>query len=68
MTGDKWAYTFDVVHAIPELVEHRGGNKSFVESLDAHFEGGHNEHSNEVRSPRLSGCLERGVLMREDLS
>lgn len=46
--GDKWAYTFDVVHAIPELVEKRGGNVSFVKSLDEHFDGGHNEHSNEV--------------------
>ncbi|KAJ7740527.1 glycoside hydrolase family 92 protein [Mycena metata] len=45
--GDKWAYTFDVVHDIPGLVQHRGGNASFVASLDAHFDGGHNDHSNE---------------------
>ncbi|KAG6832064.1 hypothetical protein H0H92_005486 [Tricholoma furcatifolium] len=45
--GDKWAYSFDVVHAIPELIEKRGGNKSFVKSLDEHFDGGHNDHSNE---------------------
>ncbi|KAJ7342642.1 glycosyl hydrolase family 92-domain-containing protein [Mycena albidolilacea] len=45
--GDKWAYTFDVVHDIPALARHRGGNVSFVSSLDAHFDGGHNDHSNE---------------------
>ncbi|PFH47119.1 glycoside hydrolase family 92 protein [Amanita thiersii Skay4041] len=45
--GDKWTYTFDVVHAVPQLVEKRGGNASFVKSLDAHFDGGHNDHRNE---------------------
>ncbi|KAJ7174646.1 glycoside hydrolase family 92 protein [Mycena filopes] len=45
--GDKWAYTFDVVQDIPALVQHRGGNASFVASLDAHFDGGHNDHTNE---------------------
>ncbi|KAJ7733323.1 glycoside hydrolase family 92 protein [Mycena metata] len=45
--GDKWAYTFDVVQDIPGLVQHRGGNASFVASLDAHLDGGHNDHSNE---------------------
>ncbi|KAJ7227934.1 glycoside hydrolase family 92 protein [Mycena rebaudengoi] len=45
--GDKWAYTFDVVHDIPGLALRRGGNASFVTTLDAHFDGGHNEHSNE---------------------
>ncbi|KAJ6579665.1 glycosyl hydrolase family 92-domain-containing protein [Mycena vulgaris] len=45
--GDKWAYSFDVVHDVPALVHHRGGNASFVRSLDAHFDGGHNDHSNE---------------------
>ncbi|KAJ7618567.1 glycoside hydrolase family 92 protein [Roridomyces roridus] len=45
--GDKWAYSFDVVHDIPTLIEYRGGNESFVQSLDAHFDGGHNDHSNE---------------------
>ena len=47
--GDKWAYSFDVVHAIPELIKRRGGKVGFVQSLEAHFRGGHNEHSNEVR-------------------
>ncbi|KAI0051484.1 glycoside hydrolase family 92 protein [Auriscalpium vulgare] len=45
--GDKWAYSFDVVHAVDELIEARGGKAKFVESLDEHFEGGHNDHSNE---------------------
>ena len=38
--GDKWAYTFDVVQDIPGLIERKGGNKSFVEFLDEHFDGG----------------------------
>ncbi|KAF8169034.1 glycoside hydrolase family 92 protein [Mycena galopus ATCC 62051] len=45
--GDKWAYSFDVVHDIPTLAGYRGGNASFVRSLDEHFDGGHNDHSNE---------------------
>jgi putative alpha-1,2-mannosidase len=49
-TGDKWAYSFDVVHDRPRLIEKRGGNASFVKSLDIHFDGGHNDHSNEVHS------------------
>jgi len=46
--GDKWAYSFDVVHDIPTLIERRGGKIQFVRSLDEHFDGGHNDHSNEV--------------------
>jgi putative alpha-1,2-mannosidase len=38
--GDKWAYSFDVVHAIDELIALRGGKAKFVESLDEHFHGG----------------------------
>ncbi|KAG6910665.1 hypothetical protein DXG01_008709 [Tephrocybe rancida] len=45
--GDKWIYTFDVVHDIPALIAKRGGNQSFVQSLDDHFNGGHNDHRNE---------------------
>ncbi|KAG9309751.1 glycoside hydrolase family 92 protein [Chiua virens] len=45
--GDKWAYTFDVVHDVPGLIEHKGGNQSFIAFLDAHFNGGHNDHTNE---------------------
>lgn len=47
--GDKWAYSFDIVQAVPQLIERRGGNASFVQSLDDHFNGGHNDHRNEVR-------------------
>jgi putative alpha-1,2-mannosidase len=46
--GDKWAYSFDVVHDVPGLIERRGGSVKFVQSLDDHFDGGHNDHSNEV--------------------
>ncbi|KXN88545.1 hypothetical protein AN958_07181 [Leucoagaricus sp. SymC.cos] len=45
--GDKWIYSFDVVQAVPELIQHRGGNVSFVKSLEDHFNGGHNQHTNE---------------------
>ncbi|EKM76066.1 hypothetical protein AGABI1DRAFT_63655 [Agaricus bisporus var. burnettii JB137-S8] len=45
--GDKWAYSFDVVHDIPQLIEKRGGNVGFVKSLEEHFNGGHNDHTNE---------------------
>ena len=38
--GDKWAYSFDIVHAIEELITLRGGKASFVRSLDEHFDGG----------------------------
>ena len=55
-TGDMWAYSFDVVHNIPRLIQERGGNASFVRSLDEHFDGGHNDHTNEVRGLRGRGC------------
>ncbi|KAI0059303.1 hypothetical protein BV25DRAFT_1809203 [Artomyces pyxidatus] len=45
--GDKWAYSFDVVHAVDELIEARGGKAKFVQSLDEHFDGGHNDQTNE---------------------
>ncbi|TFK83330.1 glycoside hydrolase family 92 protein [Polyporus arcularius HHB13444] len=45
--GDMWAYTFDVVHDVPALITRRGGNASFVKFLDEHFDGGHNDHTNE---------------------
>jgi hypothetical protein len=38
--GDKRTYTFDVVHDIPGLIQLKGGNSSFVDFLEAHFEGG----------------------------
>ena len=38
--GDMWAYTFDVVHDVDGLIKRRGGNTSFVQFLDEHFDGG----------------------------
>lgn len=38
--GDEWAYTFDVVHDVDELVRVKGGEEAFVSFLDAHFDGG----------------------------
>lgn len=38
--GDKWAYSFDIVHAVQELISLRGGKANFVRSLDEHFAGG----------------------------
>jgi len=38
--GDKWAYSFNVVHAVQELITLRGGKANFVRSLDEHFDGG----------------------------
>jgi len=38
--GDMWCYSFDVVHDVPGLIEKRGGNVSFVRSLEEHFIGG----------------------------
>lgn len=60
--GDMWAYTFDVVHDVPELIRRRGGNEPFVEFLDQHFDGGHNDHTNEVR--RTTGIVVEWVGVR----
>jgi putative alpha-1,2-mannosidase len=38
--GDMWCYSFDVVQDVPGLIEKRGGNTSFVQSLEEHFNGG----------------------------
>ena len=38
-----------MVHNIPRLIQFRGGNVKFIQSLDDHFDGGHNDHTNEVR-------------------
>lgn len=54
--GDKWAYSFDVVHDIPGLIAKRGGNASFVQSLEEHFNGGHNDHTNEVCYGAVNQC------------
>ncbi|EPS99718.1 hypothetical protein FOMPIDRAFT_161389 [Fomitopsis schrenkii] len=45
--GDMWAYTFDVIQDVPGLIARRGGNASFVAFLDEHFDGGHNDQTNE---------------------
>ncbi|KIJ44801.1 glycoside hydrolase family 92 protein [Sphaerobolus stellatus SS14] len=45
--GDKWAYTFDVIHDVDGLIALKGGKEPFVEFLDEHFNGGHNDQTNE---------------------
>jgi len=45
--GDKWAYTWAVMHDIPGLIELMGGREAFNHNLDEHFAGGHNHHDNE---------------------
>ncbi|WWC62224.1 uncharacterized protein I303_104819 [Kwoniella dejecticola CBS 10117] len=45
--GDHWAYTLDVMHDVPGLIDLMGGKDKLVEFLDKHFEGGHNLHTNE---------------------
>ena len=45
--GDKWAYTWAVMHDIPGLIELMGGRDAFNRKLDEHFAGGHNHHDNE---------------------
>jgi putative alpha-1,2-mannosidase len=57
LIGDKWAYSFDVVHAIPELIKRRGGKAGFLRSLEVHFEGAHNEHTNEVHLEHCCSAL-----------
>ncbi|OTB00523.1 glycoside hydrolase family 92 protein [Hypoxylon sp. CI-4A] len=46
--GDKWVYTFDVLHDVDGLAElFKGGRQGLKAKLDEHFDGGHNMHSNE---------------------
>ncbi|KAI8629477.1 glycoside hydrolase family 92 protein [Xylariaceae sp. FL1651] len=46
--GDKWVYTFDVLHDIDGLADlFEGGRDGMKSKLDEHFDGGHNMHSNE---------------------
>ncbi|WVQ79626.1 hypothetical protein IAT38_001726 [Cryptococcus sp. DSM 104549] len=45
--GDHWAYSLDVMHDVPGLIDLLGGNDKFVQFMDRHFEGGHNLHTNE---------------------
>ncbi len=45
--GDKWVYTFAVIHDEAGLMQMMGGEDKFNALLDAHFAGGHNQHKNE---------------------
>lgn len=46
--GDKWVYTFDVMHDVDGLASlFQGGRAGLISKLDEHFAGGHNMHSNE---------------------
>ncbi|OTA56010.1 glycoside hydrolase family 92 protein [Hypoxylon sp. EC38] len=46
--GDKWVYTFDVLHDADGLADlFTGGRQGMKAKLDEHFDGGHNMHSNE---------------------
>ncbi|KAH9993919.1 glycoside hydrolase family 92 protein [Xylariaceae sp. FL0662B] len=46
--GDKWAYTFDVMHDVDGLAKlFSDGREGMKAKLDEHFAGGHNMHSNE---------------------
>lgn len=46
--GDRWVYSFAFVHDVAELVERRGGNESFVKSLNEFYDGGWVDFTNEV--------------------
>ncbi|CAG7944319.1 unnamed protein product [Penicillium salamii] len=45
--GDDWVYTFDVMHDVKGLAMLFGSPEAFRDKLNAHFEGGHNDHTNE---------------------
>ncbi|KOS44550.1 hypothetical protein ACN38_g4547 [Penicillium nordicum] len=45
--GDDWVYTFDVMHDLKGLADLFGGREAFRNKLDSHFQGGHNDHTNE---------------------
>ena len=45
--GDDWVYTFDVMHDVEGLAMLFGSPEAFRDKLHAHFEGGHNDHTNE---------------------
>ncbi|KIK68724.1 glycoside hydrolase family 92 protein [Collybiopsis luxurians FD-317 M1] len=45
--GDRWVYSFAFVHDVDELVKKRGGNESFVKSLNEFFDGGWVDFTNE---------------------
>ncbi|KIR34315.1 alpha-1,2-mannosidase [Cryptococcus deuterogattii MMRL2647] len=43
--GDHWAYSLD--HDVPGLIELMGGNQTFIDFMNRHFDEGHNLHTNE---------------------
>ena len=45
--GNKWVYTWAVMHDIPGLMKLMGGRDIYNSKLDEHFSGGHNIHKNE---------------------
>jgi predicted alpha-1,2-mannosidase len=45
--GNKWVYTYCVMQDVPGLMKIMGGPDPFNKTLDEHFSGGHNDHSNE---------------------
>ncbi|KAJ5371635.1 Alpha-1-2-mannosidase [Penicillium concentricum] len=45
--GDDYVYTFDVMHDMKGLARLFNGRQAFCDKLDAHFQGGHNDHTNE---------------------
>jgi len=45
--GDKWVYTWSVMHDLPGLNKLMGGAENYNRKLDEHFAGGHNHHDNE---------------------
>ncbi|KAJ4468829.1 glycoside hydrolase family 92 protein [Lentinula aciculospora] len=45
--GDRWVYSFAYVHDVAELVTRRGGNESFVKSLNEFYDGGWVDFTNE---------------------
>lgn len=45
--GDDWVYTFAVMHDIDGLVDLFGSREKMKAKLDEHFNGGHNDHTNE---------------------
>jgi predicted alpha-1,2-mannosidase len=45
--GDKWVYTYSVLHDIPGLMALMGGPQKYNATLDEHFRDGHNHHDNE---------------------
>jgi predicted alpha-1,2-mannosidase len=45
--GDKWVYTYSVLHDLPGLMTLMGGAERYNATLDVHFRDGHNHHDNE---------------------